>query len=168
MPLGFCQLLSASLGTMDGQLVNSSIATNQPAMWRIEAGRSGNAGGMVYLGTRCVALADIEDVTLEEVRDRHLHGVVIGAALFMVAALGLALFVFQLGGRERFLVGAALLALLSVAGVSEVIGAKAVRVYVMTVSLNSGERVAFTSVDRADIAALALGLTAARAARPVS
>ena len=135
----------------------------RPPMWEFESGREGAGCETVRLGKRHIRLSDIESVSLEEIRDRNHQGLLLGALVFVSVAAIFAYLVFDAGWCERFLLGMAFLACLGVMGLGEVAALKTVRLFEMIVTLRDGQRVVFTSADKADIEALELRLMASRA-----
>ncbi len=131
-------------------------------MWQIERGPTGQGEEAVRFGRHRIVLSDVAGVSLEEVRDRNIQGLILGSAAFVICATVLAYFVYETGAMTRFLIGSTFLAGLGMAGLAETIVLKSVSLFEMTITLASGERVKFTSTDRADIQALALRLMSGR------
>jgi hypothetical protein len=134
----------------------------RPPMWTIEAGVVDAAAKTVRFGRHRIALKDIAGVSLEEVRDPQAAGIFIGASAFLCVASTFAYFVFEQGARTRFLIGSFFLGALGLAGLYESSRIKRISHYELTLTLANGERVVFTSADRADIQALALRITSER------
>lgn len=134
----------------------------RPAMWTAES--VAGVGEIVRFGRHRIAVADVEDVRLEEIRDDNTSGLVLGSAAFLVASCAFTYFVAEQGAMLRFLNGAGFLAMLALAGLAEIRKLKTLKLYEMQIVLKGGENVRFTSVDPDDIQALALKLTAARGA----
>ena len=131
-------------------------------MWAIEAGATGPGSEIARFGQRRFNVADVEHITLEEIRDRNEQGVLMGAIVFVCFATALAYLVFDAGWRARFLIGTAFLAFLGIMGLGESFALETVKLYELVVTLKGGERIVFTSSDRPDIEALALRLQASR------
>ncbi len=138
------------------------LAASRPPMWQIERGPTGQGEEAVRFGRHRIVLSDVAGVSLEEVRDRNIQGLILGSAAFVICATVLAYFVYETGAMTRFLIGSTFLAGLGMAGLAETIVLKSVSLFEMTITLASGERVKFTSTDRADIQALALRLMSGR------
>ena len=132
----------------------------RPAMWSAE--RTSTGDEFVRFGKHRIRIADVTGVSLEEVRDRNIQGLLLGGVAFVICATMLTYFVYETGAMTRFLVGSTFLAGLGMAGLAETTVLKSVSVFEMTITLESGERVRFTSTDRADIQALALSLMSGR------
>ena len=138
------------------------LAASRPPMWQIERGPTGQGEETVRFGRHRIVLSEVAGVSLEEVRDRNIQGLILGSAAFVICATVLAYFVYETGAMTRFLIGSTFLAGLGMAGLAETIVLKSVSLFEMTITLASGERVKFTSTDRADIQALALRLMSGR------
>ena len=138
------------------------LAAARPPMWQIEPGPTGQGEEAVRFGRHRIVLSNVAGVSLEEVRDRNIQGLILGSAAFVICATVLAYFVYETGAMTRFLIGSTFLAGLGMAGLAETIVLKSVSLFEMTITLASGERVKFTSTDRADIQALALRLMSGR------
>ena len=141
----------------------ASVLPQRPAMWAIEDGAPGTDSQIARLGQRRFRVADVERIELEEIRDRNEQGLLLGAIVFVCCATAFAYLVFDAGWRARFLLGSSFLAFLGMIGLGESFALQAVKLYEMVVTLTGGERIVFTSSDRADIEALALHLQASRA-----
>ncbi len=138
------------------------LAATRPPMWQIERGPTGQGEEAVRFGRHRIVLSDIAGVSLEEIRDRNIQGLILGSAAFVICATILAYFVYETGAMTRFLIGSTFLAGLGMAGLAETVVLKSVSLYEMIITLSSGERIKFTSTDRADIQALALRLMSGR------
>ena len=138
------------------------LAASSPPMWQIERGPTGQGEEAVRFGRHRIVLSDVAGVSLEEVRDRNIQGLVLGGVAFVICATVLTYFVYETGAMRRLLIGSVFLAGLGMAGLAETTVLKSVSLYEMTITLISGERIKFTSTDRADIQALALRLMSAR------
>ena len=138
------------------------LAASRPPMWKIERASSVQGGEVVHFGKHRIVLAEIAGVSLEEIRDRNIQGLILGSAAFVICATILAYFVYETGAMTRFLIGSSFLAALGLAGLAETLVLKSVSLYEMPITLASGERIKFTSTDRADIQALALRLMSGR------
>ncbi len=138
------------------------LAAPRPPMWRIEHGPTGQGEETVRFGRHRIVLAEVAGVSLEEIRDRNIQGLILGSAAFVICATILAYFVYETGAMTRFLIGSTFLAGLGMGGLAETVVLKSVSLYEMTITLSSGERIKFTSTDRADIQALALRLMSGR------
>lgn len=141
----------------------ASVEASRPAMWQIEDAGKGAPSRYVRFGAHRIAIADIAGISLEEVRTRNVTGLVTGAAAFIFAASVLVYFVFEEGAMLRFLIGAAFLAALGIMGLHEALQIRKVSHFEMILTLKEGNRVVFTSTDRADIQALALRIAAEQA-----
>lgn len=135
----------------------------RPAMWDITQAPASKGGAVVRLGKRHVRIAEIESVALEEVQDRNTQGAVLGAVAFMCFATLLSYLVIDAGWRPRFLLGSGFLSFLGCTAFIEMAKLKTLSLYEMFVTLKSGEKIVFTSMDRADIETLALRITALQA-----
>jgi hypothetical protein len=133
----------------------------RPRMWDITPGSHGPGSETVRLGKRHIRLCDIDAIHLQEIRDRNEDGLAVGAMAFVCIATLFAYLVFDAGWRTRFLLGMGFLMFLGIAGIGEITGLKTQKLYEMIITLKDGERVVFTSSDRADIEVLALRLTTA-------
>lgn len=131
-----------------------------PPMWRIEEAREHSGARFVRLGAEQVRISDITFMNLEEVRSSPSGGLFLNGTVFLCVAALLAYYVYEVGGRERFLIGTVFLGLLGVAAVSEALRMRGLRHYELELILSGGRRIVFTSADRADIQALALRLAA--------
>ena len=138
------------------------LAASRPPMWQIERGPTRQGEEAVRFGRHRIVLSDVAGVSLEEIRDRNIRGLILGSAAFVICATALAYLVYETGARERFLIGTIFLAALGMAGLAETVVLKSVSLFEMTITLVSGERIKFTSTDRADIQALALRLMSGR------
>ena len=155
-------MLNASGGGTEHTMGKAILAAARPPMWHIERGPTGQGDEAVRFGRHRIALADVAGVSLEEVRDRNIQGLILGSAAFVICATLMAYAVYETGAMSRFLIGATFLAGLAMAGLAETMVLKSVSLYEMTITLTSGERIKFTSTDRADIQALALRLMSGR------
>lgn len=131
-------------------------------MWQIERGPTGQGEQAVRFGRHRIVLSDVDGVSLDEIRDRNIQGLILGSAVFVICATIMAYAVYETGAMTRFLIGTVFLAGLGIAGLAETVFLKSVSLYEMTITLVSGERIKFTSTDRADIQALALRLMSGR------
>ena len=138
------------------------LAAARPPMWQIEPGPTGQGEEAVRFGRHRIVLSDVAGVSLEEVRDRNIQGLILGGAAFVICATVLAYFVYETGAMPRFLIGTVFLAALGMAGLAETVVLKPVSLFEMTITLVSGERIKFASTDRADFQALALRLMSGR------
>ncbi len=138
------------------------LAAARPAMWRIERRPTDQGEEAVHFGRHRIVLSDIAGVSLEEIRDRNIQGLVLGGVAFVICATMLTYIVYETGATTRFLIGSTFLAGLGMAGLAETAVLKSVSLFEMTITLASGERIKFTSTDRADIQALALRLMSGR------
>lgn len=136
------------------------IEAQRPPMWWIEGGRDGSAARFVRFGEQQIALADITAMSLEEVREPQGAGLFLKAVGFVSFAAFLAYYVFEVGGRERFLLGTLFLGGLGVAALAEASRQPHLSHFELAFMLKDGRRVVFASADRADIQALALRLAA--------
>lgn len=133
----------------------------RPPMWDIEAGHP-HAGQIVRVGARRVRTSDVADLALEEVQSFPVAGLIMGGVMFLCLATVLAYLVYEGGHRTRFLAGAGFLGALGLASLVEATGLRRLSHFELHISLQGGERIVFTSTDRADIQALALTLAAGR------
>lgn len=131
-----------------------------PPMWRIEESGDRSGARFVRLGAQQVRISDIAFISLEEVRSSLSGGLFLNGTVFMCVAALLAYYVYEVGGRERFLIGSVFLGFLGLAAVSEALRLHGQRHYEMTLILKDSRRIVFTSANRADIQALALRLAA--------
>lgn len=129
-----------------------------PPMWWIDGGSDGRPARFVRFGGQQIALADVIAMSLEEVRDHRASGLLFSGILFVVCSCMLAFYVYEGGGRERFLIGAVFLGFLGVGSLIEAAVIRHTRHFELTFTLKDGRRVAFASADRADTQALALRL----------
>ena len=132
-------------------------------MWDITPAPAAKGGAVVRLGKRHVRIADIDSVALEEIRDDHTQGIVLGAIAFMCFATFISYLVIDAGWRPRFLLGSGFLSFLGCVSFIEMRTLKTLHLFEMLVTLKSGEKIVFTSMDRADIETLALRITALQA-----
>lgn len=132
----------------------------RPPMWWIEGGREGTPARFVRFGNQQIAIADITGISLEEARVPQSAGLFLKAMGFVCFAAFLAFYVFEAGGRERFLLGTLFLGFLGVAALFEASRQPSLSHFELTFTLRDGRRTVFTSADRADIQALALRLAA--------
>lgn len=137
----------------------------RPPMWWIDEAKGGAATRFVSFGGNRIAIRDIVSMSLEEVREPSADGLFLKGTVFVCVAAMFAYHVFEGGGRERFLIGMAFLAMLGTAAVIEASRLAGTRHYELALILADGSRRVFTSTDRADIQALALRLAAEGAAR---
>ena len=138
------------------------LAAPRPPMWTIDRGPTGQGEEAVRFGRHRMVLSEVTGVSLEEIRDRNIRGLMLGSAAFVICATILTYLVYETGAMTRFLIGSTFLAALGMAGFAETAVLKSVSLYEMTITLVSGERVKFTSTDRADIQTLALRLMSGR------
>ncbi len=136
------------------------IEAQRPPMWWIEGGRDGSPGRFVRFGSQQVAIADITGISLEEVSEPQSAGLFLKAMGFVSFAAFLAFYVFESGGRERFLLGTLFLGFLGIAALFEASRQPSLSHFELTFTLKDGRRAVFASADRADIQALALRLAA--------
>ena len=139
---------------------NALLDSAKHAMWDITPAPATQGGAVVRLGKRHIRIADIESVALEEIRDRNTQGVVLGAVAFMCFATLFAYLTIDAGWRPRFLLGTGFLSFLGCVAFVEMTTLKTLSLFEMLVTLKSGEKIVFTSTDRADIETLALRITA--------
>ncbi len=116
---------------------------------------------ILWFGPQRIALDEIQSIAAEEVREKPVAGLVIGASLFIVAAMVLAFGVFELEWRERFLLGTGFLALLGFAGLYDGSTIKAQRFFEVKISTNGQGVVTFASADPGEVEALLSALAAA-------
>lgn len=136
------------------------VEAQRPPMWWIEGGRDGSATSFVRFGQRQIAIADIVAMSLEEVREPQGAGLFLKAMGFVCFSAFLAYYVFEVGGRERFLLGTLFLGGLGLAALFEASRQPHLSHFELTFTLKDGSRAVFASSDRADVQALALRLAA--------
>lgn len=134
------------------------IEAQRPPMWWIEGGRVGSGARFVRFGQQHIAIADITAMSLEEVREPQGAGLFLKSMGFVCFAAFLAYYVFEVGARERFLLGTLFLGALGLAALFEASRQPHLSHFELTFTLTDGRRVVFASADRADIQALALSL----------
>ena len=138
------------------------VEAASPPKWQIETEREARQRRIVCFGRHHIAVADITGMSLEEVRKRNVAGLLIGAAAFLLAATVIAHAVLEDGAMARYLIASVFLAVLGISGLGEARGVRRLSHYELALHLKSGDRVVFTSADRADIQTLALHLAAER------
>jgi Family of unknown function (DUF6232) len=137
--------------------MSATVERARPPMWQVER----TAGGdIMHFGRHRFPVSDVTAVSGEEVRDRYTDGILMGAMLFFVIACALAFGVFDGGLRTRFLLGTVFLAFLGTAGMLELGRLNRQSYFEVKITLQSGERLVFTSVDRADVEAFMRRLSA--------
>ncbi len=80
------------------------LAAARPPMWRIERRPTDHGEEAVRFGRHRIVLSDIAGVSLEEIRDRNIQGLILGSAAFVICATILTYFVFETGAAPRFLI----------------------------------------------------------------
>ncbi len=130
--------------------MSATVERARPPMWQVERAAGGD---VMHFGRHRFPISDVTAVSGEEVRDRYTDGLVMGAMLFFAVACALAFGVFDGGLSSRFLLGTVFLTFLGAAGFSELGRLNRQSHYEVSISLQSGERLVFTSADRADVEA---------------
>lgn len=130
-------------------------------MWWLEsAGVSGadervaSGEDVLRLGNHALRLDDIASYKVNEISERDMDGLLLIAAISVVAAAVFLIGVLQFGWLERFLIGFVFLVILGVATLLEVAGLNTIRYLQLTVFTRSGRSVSFASVDPRDFGRL--------------
>jgi hypothetical protein len=121
----------------------------------------GTARRVLWFGPQRIALDDIAAVTADEVRERPIAGLAMGACVFMLVAMILAYGVFENGWRERFLLGTVFLALLGLAGLYDSSTIKAQRYFEVKIATTTRGILTFASADAGEVEALLTALAGA-------
>jgi hypothetical protein len=133
-----------------------------PPRWGLVQEQGPDAAHRVlWFGPQRVALDDIEAVTADEVRERPIAGLVMGACVFMLVAMILAYGVFENGWRERFLLGTVFLAFLGLAGLYDSSTIKAQRYFEVKFKTASRGSLTFASADAGEVEAMLTALAGA-------
>lgn len=106
-------------------------------------------------------ISDIENVSGHALRDRPIAGLAVTASVFMLAAVLVALLVFDFGWRQRFLLATGFLAFLALAAVSEVLRAKPQTFCEIDIKTRSGRSMTFASADPDEVDDFMAALAAA-------
>lgn len=113
--------------------------------------QDGEGQRILWFGSKRIALDDIQSITAEEVRERPVQGLLIGASVFLLVAMMLAFVVFENGWRERFLLGTVFLGLLGFAGVFETTKISAQRFFQVKIGTGSQGIVTFASANPSEV-----------------
>ena len=126
-----------------------------PPRWGLqhEPGPKGQ-GRVLWFGPKRIALDDIQSIDAGEVRERPVAGLLMGASMFLVVAMCLAFGVYEVGWRERFLLGTVFLSLLGLAGLYDSSTIKTQRFFEVKIATGSQGVVTFASADAAEVDAL--------------
>lgn len=125
-----------------------------PPRWGLLEQPDGEQRRVLWFGAHRISLDDIQSVDAEEVRERPLPGLLLGANIFLAVALIFAFGVFESGWRERFLLGAFILTLLGIAGLYESTKISAQRFFEIRIATRGHGVVTFASADEAEVHAL--------------
>jgi hypothetical protein len=136
--------------------VGKTIVTGGlPPRWGLQLEQSSQASRRVlWFGARRIALDDIHSVAAEEVRERHVAGLVMGACIFGLVSVIFAFGVFEYEWRERFLLGTCFLAFLGLAGLYDSTTIKTQRYFEVKIATGSQGVVTFASADANEVEAL--------------
>ena len=140
------------------------IANNNalPPRWGLQQEQAaGSSRRVLWFGKWRIALDDITSIAAEEVREKPVTGLILGACIFILMAMILAFGVFEMEWRERFLLGAAFLAFLGVAGLYDGSTIKAQRFFEVRIAAGAHGVVTFASADVREVEALLGALAAA-------
>jgi Family of unknown function (DUF6232) len=125
-----------------------------PQRWGIRGPADAPSRQIFWMGSHEVAIHDIRSVKAEEIRERPIDGLLIGAALFMVAALVMAFGVFESGWRPRFLLGTLFLGFLGCAGIYEITKLRRQRYFVVDIATGRHGVLQFASADEREVMTL--------------
>ncbi len=115
---------------------------------------------ILWFGSVRIPLGEIEKIQAEEIRERPTAGLLLGACVFMTVAMMFAFGVFELGWRQRFLIGFLFLAGLGCAGLWETTKIKSERYFEVHIRSRTGKTWTFASANPSEVEAL-LGTLAA-------
>ncbi len=124
-----------------------------PRMWDMDSG----GGPQVRVGKTRLAVADISNVTSEEMAESNHCGVMLMGVLFLAGAMALLIGVSHYGWRPRFLLGAGILLFFGLVSLYEAARTRMVHYVRLRLETKTGE-VLFTSADPADARALLIAL----------
>ena len=138
----------------------SGTATNGMApRWSLQLERGpGGERKMLWFGAHRIALSDILTLKADEIRERPVAGLIMGAIVFLLVSLILAFGVFEIGWRERFLLGTVFLAILGVAGLYDSTTIKAQRFFEVKIVTGTRGEVTFASADVGEVEAFLAAL----------
>ena len=140
-------------------LRKAAIEAPSPCMWSVERAQQGD---VVVFGRHRFAVADVDSVSGEEVRDSDFDGLLLAAMIVLIAACALAFGVFDGGLGTRFLLGTVFLTFLGFAGLTELRKLDQQSFFEVRITLRSGEPILFASADRADVERLMEQLSVSR------
>ena len=126
-----------------------------PRPWSVTGSPSGRR---LRIGAREIALDDVASVAVEQVTARDVQGLGVMTAVFAMAAALILIGVADLGWQTRFLIGAAVLAGLALASLSEIFGVRSIAYTRLHIRSRRGATLLFTSADAREVDALAEAL----------
>ncbi|MEQ1653811.1 MAG: DUF6232 family protein [Hyphomicrobium sp.] len=130
-------------------MANAMIDGNLPPRWGVAQDSDGQR--MLWFGSKRIAFDDIKSIRAEEVRERPVQGLLIGATVFLLVAMILAFGVFELGWLERFLVGTLFLVLLGLAGLFETTKVSTQRFFQVKIGTGRQGIVTFASANPSEV-----------------
>jgi Family of unknown function (DUF6232) len=126
-----------------------------PPRWGLQQEQSPQVSRRVlWFGRQRIALDDIQSIHAEEVRERPVAGLVMGACMFVLVSLLLMFAVFEFDWRQRYLLGATFLGFLGAAGFYDSTTIKAQRYFEVKIATGSQGVVTFASADANEVQAL--------------
>jgi hypothetical protein len=132
-------------------IVNGGV----PPRWGLQQEQNAQLTRRVlWFGQRRIALDDIQSVNAEEVCERPVAGLVLGALMFVLISVIFMLAVFEFDWRQRYLLGATFLGFLGVAGFYDSTTIKAQRYFEVEIATGSQGVVTFASADLDEVQAL--------------
>jgi Family of unknown function (DUF6232) len=132
---------------------NALIDRGLPPRWGLQIEAGARDGRVLWFGSKRIALADIQTVTAEEVRERPVAGLLLGANAFLIVAMIFAFAVFEFGWRDRFLLGTLFLAFLGTAGLWEMTKIGKQSFYEIKIGTGSQGLVTFATTDISEVEA---------------
>ncbi|MEQ1671375.1 MAG: DUF6232 family protein [Hyphomicrobium sp.] len=140
-------------------MANAMIDGDLPPRWGLKQVAPDQR--ILWIGSKRIALDDIQTITAEEVRERPVQGLLAGAAIFLIVAMFLAFIVFENGWRDRFLLGTVFLSGLGLAGLFETTKIRTQRFFEVKIATGSQGLVTFASANIREVEALLAALAGA-------
>ena len=126
-----------------------------PPRWGLQQEQNAHLTRRVlWFGARRIALDDIQSIRAEEMRERPVAGLVMGACMFVLISLIFMLAVFEFDWGQRYLLGATFLAFLGSASFYDSMTIKAQPYFEVKIATGSQGVVTFASADANEVQAL--------------
>lgn len=124
-----------------------------PMTWSV-VGRDAQGAARVQIGAHRIDASEVAGLTAYGRDDRDIDGPLLGFSAYLIAATLVAIGVFVMGWRERFLLFTGLISAISLMSLQDVFLTRPIRTYCLEIRLLDGRRVTFVHPDAAEVGRL--------------